>query len=114
MQGYALIFAVAPFLFGIIGVIANRRGGTWWLWCTWVGVTAVLEILAIVYWRQLGESQIPLAALLLLGFVPTLVGVYAIRWAEKREMPFVVQVLVGGTASWLAITPTLMLGMILS
>lgn len=113
MQGYAVAFGVVPFLFGLIGVLANRRGGRWWLWGAWVAVTAVLETLAIVYWRQLGESQMPVAALLLLGFVPTLAGVYAIRWAEKREMPFVVQVLVGGTASWLAITPTLMLGMIL-
>ena len=110
MQGYAILFAVVPFLFAIIAVLANRRGGRKWLWISWLFATAVLVAIGIQSWRRLDSEALPLTVYLTVAFLPTLAAVYAIRWAALRSMPVFAQVLVGGTACWIAITPALLLG----
>ena len=110
MQGYALVFAVVPFVFAIIAVLANRRGGTKFLWITWAIATGVLVTIGIFSWRPQNSGEMPLIVYLALGTLPTLAAVYAIRWAALRSMPVVAQILIGGTACWIAITPALLLG----
>lgn len=110
MQEYAIVFAVVPFLFASVAVLANRSGGRKWLWVAWVAFTGILVTLGVVSWRRVDSDAMPLSVHLALASLPTLAGVYAIRWAALRSMPVLPQVLVGGTACWIAIAPALLLG----
>lgn len=110
MHEYAVVFAVAPFLFAIVAVLANRRGGKKWLWVAWAIATAVLVTLGVVSWRRPDSHAMPLMVYIALGLLPTLAAVYAIRWAALRSMSAFAQILVGGTAGWIAITPAVLLG----
>ncbi|MBC7790161.1 MAG: hypothetical protein H7Z74_09465 [Anaerolineae bacterium] len=110
MHGYAIVFTIVPFLFAIIAVFANRRGGRKWLWRSWLFATAVLVTLGVLSWRRPDSEAVPLAVYLTIASIPTLAALYAIRWAAQRSMPVLAQILVGGTACWIAITPALLLG----
>ncbi len=110
MHHYALVFAVVPFLFAIIAVLANRRGGKKSLWIAWVIGTMVLVTVGVISWRRQGFEELPLIVYIALGALPTLAAIYAIRWAALRSMPIFAQVLIGGTVCWITITPSLLLG----
>ena len=110
MQGYALVFAVVPFLFAAVAALANRRGGRMWLWIAWVTATGILVTFGVVSWRRLDSEAMPLSVHVALATLPTLAAVYAIRWAALRSMPVLPQILIGGTACWIAIAPAVLVG----
>ena len=108
---YLVSFALASGIVATVAVAGWRRAGPWGLWTGWVVTSAALAAVGFLDWRALATKETPLTSYMLAATVPTLFATALVHWAATQGLGRRWQWLLAATACFIAVFPTLLLGM---